>query len=264
MNKIILLWLLSIISIPAIAQIETGSTPIEIEANQTLEWDQKAQTYTARGNVVVTQGTAKIMADRVTAHYVEKNGRNEMVRLMADGHVKITDEGNILHSAQAQYDLITQNFVATGGALSFETPDMIITAKKEITFDRASNIATAKENVILSHEGDKIYADQMTAHFAADTEGKLSLHKADAVGAFKIKTPSEIITAQKGIYNAIKETADITNNVVIVRGENQLKGDRASVDFKSGVSKLYNNKSQSSPTRVRGVFYPGGLKEKAE
>jgi lipopolysaccharide export system protein LptA len=53
-----------------------------------------------------------------------------------------------------------------------------------------------------------------------------------------------------------KNKAVLTGDVFLTRGKNQLAGDKAEVDFKTGLSKLVNTGKGSK--RVRGLLYPDG------
>ena len=50
------------------------SQPIQIQANNGIEWQQNAQVYIARGNAVATRGTSGIARRTLVARYTAKQG----------------------------------------------------------------------------------------------------------------------------------------------------------------------------------------------
>ena len=70
-----------------------------------------------------------------------------------------------------------------------------------------------------------------------------------------ITTAEEVARGDEGIYNVDSETAILQGNVRITRGENQLNGERAEVNLKTGISKLLAG-PDGTRQRVRGLFNP--------
>ena len=61
-------------ALPALAQtgglpFRDGSGPIEIVVDGSVEWQQKAKTFVARGNARARQDDVTVRADVLTAHY---------------------------------------------------------------------------------------------------------------------------------------------------------------------------------------------------
>src|SRR5258708_37335226 len=46
-----------------------GTMPVNVQADNGIEWQQTQQLYIARGNAVATRGPAAIKADTLIAHY---------------------------------------------------------------------------------------------------------------------------------------------------------------------------------------------------
>ncbi|MDD5712346.1 MAG: LPS assembly protein LptD [Smithellaceae bacterium] len=95
---------------PAIAAESTEKNPpVSIEAD-VLSYDQKTDSYTADGNVVVTFGDSKLKAD-----FVDVNRRtNEAV---AQGHVWLQSGNDILEGRKLFYDINTQSGLLAEGKL---------------------------------------------------------------------------------------------------------------------------------------------------
>ena len=73
--------------------------------------------------------------------------------------------------------------------------------------------------------------------------------------AFKnvlVSTPEEIIRATRGLYDIQTGIVVLKGSVKITRGKNQLNGDLAEVNLKTGISRLFSSDSR----KVRGIFTP--------
>ena len=255
---------------------QDNQTPIEISADQTLEWNQQDKQYTANGNAVVVQGTMTLKADQLIADYhdedssknkQQKEGSPNIWQLTAIGNVQVTDTGRVLYADKGIYNLETENVVATGKNLKLTTDDMTVIARDKMTYDSKNNIAKAIGKAHLKKGQDDIWANTLTANMVRGNDGKLSLKSAKANGNVKITTAEEVLTGNNGVYNLGNETATITGKVTITRGENKLNGEKATLNLKTGVSKMFAAKQSgagSENSRVRGIFYTGSAPKKSE
>ncbi len=260
-SKIITITALLLLAMPA--QAQEVNKPIEISADQTLEWNQKKNQYTANGNVVVTQGTLILKADQIIADYHDDDSKQEKTesgpniwQLTAIGNVEIIDTGRTLFCDKAIYNVETESAVATGEDLKLKTDDMTVTARDKMTYDAKNNIAKAIGNAHLTKGTDNIYGQTLSANLIKGSDGKLSLQSAKAKTKVKIQTPEETLTGDNGVYNVQNDTATMTGNVTISRGENKLHGSKATLNLKTGISKMFAG-SKDTSSRVRGIFYPG-------
>ena len=55
---------------------QSKDKPIEINADEGIEWSQKQKVYGARGNARASQGRVTVSANTLTAHYREKNDQS--------------------------------------------------------------------------------------------------------------------------------------------------------------------------------------------
>ena len=53
---------------------QSGGKPIEIHADQGIEWQSKNKAYIARGNAKAVQGDVSVLADMLTAYYTDDQG----------------------------------------------------------------------------------------------------------------------------------------------------------------------------------------------
>ncbi len=231
------------------------ANPIEISADNSLEWDRENKQYIADGNAIAKQGISQIFASKLVADYREdENGKTEIWQLTAFDGVTINHQDSVATGQKAIYLLDEGKAVLIGDNLKLESPEQYVTAKESFTYWIQKGHLNAKGNVFIRQEKNTLEAEQIDVYFTENDEGKRVLEHADATGNVVIITLKEMISGDKGSYIAKTQMAELNGNVRIKRGQNILTGTRATVDLTTNVSKLYGGGSDG---RVKGVFYPG-------
>ena len=87
-------------------------------------------------------------------------------------------------------------------------------------------------------------------------QGNNRLQRIEGFGHVHVSTPTEIVTADRGVYNADTGIAMMSDNVRITRGDNQLNGDFAEVNLNTGISRLLTRSEGNATAQVRGLFIP--------
>lgn len=245
-------------------------TPVEVLADNGIEWMRDGKRFVARGNAQATRGDTTVYADTLTAHYREtQGGKSELWRLDADGHLRIVSPTETATGDTAVYDLDSKVLVLKGKPVAkLVTPDTTITAKDTLEYWSEKRFAVARGDAFVSREGRTLKADVLTAYFAPESAKPAKPKKGadtgrvdtvDAFGNVVIKTKTETVTGERGRYNAKTGIATILNNVVLTRDKDSLKGQYAVVDMNTGVSTLYAappGTKVEKPAPVRGVFTP--------
>lgn len=263
MLKYFIFYFLIIFASPVMAQNLTDSdSPVEISADNSLEWMQKDKQYIANGNVEVVQGNAKIICNKLIADYREnqKTGNTEIWQLTAFENVKITSQESTAQGDKAVYNIDTGLSILTGNNLTLTLPNQTITASERMEYNMNNGNAKAIGNAKIKRGTDLLSANVITANFAKDGTGKQNLKTANADGNVTIKTVNETLTGNKAVYNAVDNTAEISGNVKIVRGPNILEGARAEVNLTTNISKMFG--APESGKRVKGVFFPSSDSKK--
>ncbi|MCB1784467.1 MAG: ostA-like family protein [Alphaproteobacteria bacterium] len=230
--------------------------PLEITAQESLEWNRTEKFFKARKTVIAKQGETTLKADTLTAKYRdEKGGGMKIYRIEADGHVIIESAASKAYGDHAVYTVDDGLAVLKGKNLRLTAPDQTVTARDRIEYRVANGKLDAIGNAVAMREGDKLEADRISAIFTKDSKGKRTLKQLDAKNNVKITTPTEVLTGDNGTYQADTSLAEIIGNVKITRGPNILEGEKAQLDLKTNISKMFG--SADGNGRVRGVFYPG-------
>ena len=242
---------------PAGAQLldRSGDEPVTIEADDGIEWVRDEKLYVARGNAKAVRGDLTVSAETLTALYRPKeDGGSEVYRLEALGDVVITSTQDRAVGDRAVYDIDQSVIVLLGDGIRFENGVDTITARDSLEYWDERRLAVARGDAVARREGQRIDADILTAHFGDGPDGVSRVERVDAIGDVVITTPQEVVRGREGVYDVLRETATLAGDVRVTRGENQLNGERAEVNLKTGVSRMLPG--DGSGGRVKGLFTP--------
>ena len=268
-----------------------GGKPIEVLANQGIEWYQNEKKYVARGKASAKQGTTTVHGDTLIAYYQEtKDEGSKIYRIDAVGNVKIVSPNETAYGDKGVYDVNNGVLVLTGRNLKLVTKEEIITARDSLEYYEKKDMAVARGNAKMDmkktakSEARSIRADILTANFKPRTEkpkepqkntgrpkgktqaGKKSgrqqtrMKRMDAYGNVVVTRPGEVALGERGMYYPDRDIAELRGKVRITRGKNQLNGERAIVNFKTGISRLLAGKGGKSSPPVRALIERGQKK----
>ncbi len=233
------------------------SAPLEVEASQGIEWRREQGTVVARGDAVATQGKMTVRADELTAYYQDTpSGGNRIYRFEATGNVRVSNGENRLFGPKVTYDVDGAIFTVAGGKSTLETPSETIVANEGMEYRSRERIASARGDVVAVRGPRKLRADQMTAEFAEGPDGAMQVIRIDASGEVLIATAKEVVRANKAVYHPEQEKVELNGNVRVTRGRTELAGAQASLDLRSGVSRLEGGGGSGGSGRARAVFMP--------
>lgn len=154
-----------------------------------------------------------------------------------------------------------------------------IEADKAVRYD-TEHRAVYSGNVEVVQNGARLNCDTLYIYFYAPGEGPnapaaapkpaKTADGADDATTGNIKqlvaeghvfyvTQSESARGEHGVYDAEPDTITMTGAVVVVQGNNVMRGDRMLIDRKSGQTTMISAATgRNNPNRVRGVFYNEG------
>jgi lipopolysaccharide export system protein LptA len=214
---------------------------------------------------------------------------NEVYRLQADGHVIIFTATDRAQGDKATYDLDQSVLVMTGRDLRLTTPNNTITSRDDLEYWPQKHMAVARGNaVVVTSDAKRVAADTLVAYTtenpaagsgaaksaatpaAAKTaddplaaSGKLQ--RVEAFGNVSIRTPTDTVTGNRGVYVPDTGMARLGGNVRITRGQNQLNGAEADVNMKTGIATLIaRTPGAAQPAdRVHGLVMPNDESNKS-
>jgi lipopolysaccharide export system protein LptA len=238
--------------------------PIEITADNGIEWQQDALVFLARGNAKAVRGDVTVLADELRAYYREqKGGGTEIWRLDALGNVRIKTPKETATGRQAIYQVDLGVLVLTGGKVRLVTATDTITADKQLEYWEKKQMAVARGNAYAVRDNKRLRADVLAAYFRPDKAGDNKLYRVDAFDKVTIITEQDTATSERGVYNVESGIATLTGSVQLTRGENVLNGCRAVVNLNTGISNLYSCPATGSGPRerARGLLVPNTKKK---
>lgn len=235
-----------------------GEGPIEVEAEQGIEWQRDEMVVVARGNARATRGGSSIAADTLTAYYRDVDGRQEIHRLEADGNVEIASESTRMYGSHAVYEGDSDTVLLTGAPARIVTPEQTLAAEDGIELRNDENVAVARGDVRIERGDQRLQADIVTARFVEAEGGKVEVRELEAEGNVLLSTPKEIVRARHATYDVRTELATLTGSVKITQGRNQLNGDVADLNLATGVSRLRSAGGAAGGGRVRALLFPEG------
>ncbi|WP_431268232.1 LptA/OstA family protein [Dankookia sp. P2] len=210
-------------------------------------------------------------------------GNNEIWRLEAEGRVKITTATDTARGDRAVYDIDQAVLVLTGRDLSLTTPSQVITAKDSLEYWSQKRMAVARGGAVVTEpaENRRVAGDTLVAYFLEgaggpgapppaprpalapgekEPPGAGRMDRVEAYGNVEIRTATEVVRGDRGVYNAQTGMARLLGDVRITRGDNQINGREAIVNMRTGVARLV-----SSPgARVQGLIVPNQQEGAAE
>jgi lipopolysaccharide export system protein LptA len=206
---------------------------------------------------------------------IDETASNEVYRLEAVGHVHVFTATDQAWGEHAVYDMDQAVLVMTGRDLKLTTPQDVLTAKDDMEYWSQRRMAVARgDAVVTTSDGRRISADTLVGYLAPSEQratavpakpgapgGKPAgdalldsgkLERVEAFGNADVRTATETVHGDRGVYVTATEKARIVGHVRITRGQNQVNGVAADVDMKSGVSTLLSGPSE----RVAGMIMP--------
>jgi lipopolysaccharide export system protein LptA len=117
----------------------------------------------------------------------------------------------------------------------------------------------ARGKAVATRADKSIQGDILTADFAKDSDGKMAISKAHADKNVVLTTPREVVYGNHADYDVESGMVVITGDVKLVREQNTLAGQYATMNLNTGISKLYPvapGGTASGSQRVKGVFAP--------
>jgi len=253
-----------------------GNKPIEIYANEGIEWDQKNKRYVARGNAKAIQGDTTVYANTLTAYYEDRKSTgkgSEIYRIEAAGKVKIVSPSQTVYGDNGVYDAHQKVLVLTGENLKLITKQDIITARDSLEYHDVKSLTVARGNAVLRQRNPvkgkerTVRADVLTNQSKLPppkgTKGRTRKNgghggprRLDAYGNVVITRPGEVALGDRAVYLPDEDTAELWGKVRLTRGQSQFNGERAIINFKTGISRLLAGKGGKKAPPVRVLLVP--------
>ena len=220
-----------------------------VNADTSLEWNQKEGFYQARGNAHAYQGEQEIFADDLKAFYDAASSGRAITQIHANGNVRFADAAHTGRGTSLVYQAGTSEYKLTGPNARIDGPDGNARAEKEIHFQRQQGrvrLQVAAE--IKLADGRHLKGDDLQLYLSPEN----NIERIEAFGDVVVTQASgSSATADKLDYDRVSNKAILQGNVMVSDAGNQLSGDKAEIDFETGISKIL---STTTGGRVSGRF----------
>jgi len=215
---------------------------------------------------------------------VTDTGDNEIYRLEAIGNVHIFTATDQAFADHAIYDMDQAVLILTGHDLHIITPNQVMTARDVMEYWSQKRMSVGRGNAVINtNDGRRLAADIIVGYtvdpnappapgvqkvVAAPApppapgkpvkpgsdplEASGKLQRVDAFGHVEVRTATEIVHGDKGVYVPDTGIARLAGNVHMTRGQNELNGDFGVVNLRTGVSVVTRDPGR----RVEGLVVP--------
>ncbi len=262
---------------------EDNGKPINIEAENGIEWQQNNRVYIARGNAKATRGQTSVTADTLYAYYRPAqpkaagpgtvgatpaksdfaDGSNQIFRLEADGNVVFATPTQTAYGDHAVYDLDQTLLVLTGKNLKVVTPQDVVTARDSFEWYDQKQLGVARGDALAVRQGPtpkSIRGDVLVAEITKPDNQPSKISKIDGQGHVVLVSQDEIAHGDSAVYNLDTGIATLTGAVSLTKGDNELRGQYGVVDTNNNVARLLSAPPAAQLTgprpRVQGLLIP--------
>ncbi len=206
----------------------------------------------------------------------DDSSANEIYRLEAVGHVHIFTATQQALGDHGIYDIDQAVMVLTGHDLRLITPTDLLTARDQMEYHSQTRISIGRgDAVVTTNDGRRIRADVLVGYSAPpappapgaaktaarppapvngqDPIGSTGkLEKVNAFGRVVVRTQTETVRGDRGVYVPDSGIARVVGSVHITRGQNQLNGAAAIINMHTGVATM----TEDPGARVQGLIVP--------
>ena len=232
--------------------------PVEIYAEQGIEWHKNDNKYLAIGNAIAKSGKMSVNSDRIEAFYEESDNSGMDIKLVkAHKNVVVTDENlKIVGGKLAEYNLRKDYFSIFGKNLTLTSQENKLESNKKMEYWRTKGVAIASGKAKAQKGNEfKIEAEKLV-WYLNENDKKIDVKKIFGFENVSIYTNNEVAFSDKALYNKENGICKLFGNVKLQKGDSFLTGDYAEVDLNKGISKLLPapNFDKLNENRVRALI----------
>lgn len=232
--------------------------PVEIYAEQGIEWHKNDNKYLAIGNAIAKSGKMSVNSDRIEAFYEESDNSGMDIKLVkAHRNVVVTDENlKIVGGKLAEYNLRKDYFSIFGKNLILTSQENKLESNNKMEYWRTKGVAIASGKAKAQKGNEfKIEAEKLV-WYLNENDKKIDVKKIFGFENVSIYSNNEVAFSDKALYNKESGICKLFGNVKLQKGDSFLTGDYAEVDLNKGISKLLPapNFDKLNENRVRALI----------
>ena len=245
-----------------LSNFSNDENPIEIFAEEGIEWHKNKNKYVAIGNAKAVSGSLSLKSDRIEAFYTEKEDSGMNIKeVKAKKNVIIEDKKmRIVGGNYAEYKTTKDYFLIVGKNILLTSEANTLKSKEKLEYWRSKNIAIATGKAEAQKDKEFIVLADKLVWYLKEDKNKTTVKKILGFKNVSIKTNNEVAFSDKAIYNNDTEICKLYGNVKLQRGDSFLLGEYAEVDLKKGISKLLPAPGNSmKENKVKALIDKGGI-----
>ena len=245
-----------------LTNFDNNNEPIEIFADDGIEWHKNKNKYVALGNAKAVSGTLSVESDKIEAFYEENDSSNmNITEVRAKKNVVVQDKKmKITGGEYAEYKILKDYFLINGKNIILTSEKNILKSNKKLEYWRSKNIAIATGKAEAKKDNEFVVLADKLVWYLQERNQKTTVKKLLGFNNVSIKTNNEVAFSDKAIYNNDTEICKLFGNVKLQRGESFLIGEYAEVDLRSGISKLLPAPgTKLNENKVRALIDKGGI-----
>ena len=245
-----------------LSNLNNNDKPIEIFAEEGIEWHKNKNKYVAVGNAKATSGSMTLQSDIIEAFYEEKNSSDMNIKeVRAKKNVIIEDNKmKIVGGEYAEYNISKDYFLIKGKKIMLTSESNTLKSNEKLEYWRSKKIAIATGKAEAKKDKEFIVLADKLVWYLKESKKKTEVKKILGFDNVSIKTNNEVAFSDKAIYNNDTEICKLFGNVKLQRGESFLIGEYAEVDLKSGISKLLPApRKNMNDNKVKALINKGGI-----
>lgn len=252
---------------------DNNNKPVNIEAENGIEWQQNNKVYIARGNAKATRGDDTVTADTLYAYYRDAqqpqqaasaspqlrantpsnqqspfdSGSTQVYRLVAQGHVVFTTPSQTAYGDQADYNVDDATLVVTGKNLKIVTQQDVVTARDSFEWYDQKQIGVARGDAVVVRQGPEhksIRGDVLTAEVTKSAAPPSKSSQFAKTGQPATNTPTSRISK-----------VNAQGHVILVSEDQIARGDTGVYNLDTGIATMSGHVSLTrGENELRGQY----------
>ena len=222
---------------------------IEITANKNMEWDQSENKIFAYGGANVKSNKFLLKAEKITGFYEGNIGKGNIKKLIANTNANFISQRTTIKAKQIHYDFINDEVNVKGSNIFMEFKEGSINSDKSLSYNNKDQkiIVNGNVNIKIKNKGD-IKAQSVLIDI--DKTGSITILKASKDVEIFLKNLQQKVIADEAKFDIQNSKINFLGSVVLHQGKSFLKGDKAFIDLKKGISRI----TSSDENSVSGFF----------
>ena len=222
---------------------------IEITANKNMEWDQSENKIFAYGGANVKSNKFLLKAEKITGFYEGNIGKGNIKKLTANTNANFISQRVTIKANQIDYDFINDEVNVKGSNIFMEFKEGSINSDKSLRFNNKDQkiFVNGNVNIKILDKGD---IKAQTVLIDIDKTESITTLKASKDVEIFLKNLQQWVTADEANFDIQNSKINFLGSVVLNQGKSFLKGDKAFIDLKNGISRIISSEENS----VSGFF----------